>query len=140
GHEWRAGLAYGAIGGTLAAAAAVALTPASAPAPHRFWWDKANTPLFISIAAVQALDYTSTRYFRERGKDEYLLTNSLVDHRAAFAATEVSAAAAGIGLSYLFHRGGHHKAERWVAAGYIAVGVISAVANYRYPATGHALF
>lgn len=139
-HEWRAGLTYGAIGGVLGATTAIALTPYGEPAAHRFWWDKANTPLFLGIGVVQVLDYTSTRYFRDRGKDEYLLTDSLVDNRAAFAATEISAAASGIGLSYLFHRGGHHKAERWVAAGYIALGVVSAVANYRYPATGHALF
>lgn len=139
-HEFRAGLAYGAIGGVLGASLAEAVSPESAPAPHRFWLDRWNTPLITGIATVQVLDFTSTRYFRDRGKDEWLLTNHLVDNRPAFTATEISAAAAGIGLSYLFHRSGHHRLERWAAAGYIAFGAVSAVANYRYPATGHALF
>src|SRR6185437_11123425 len=132
--------AAGAVGGVLGASLAKAVSPESAPAPHRFWLDRWNTPLITGIATVQVLDFTSTRYFRDRGKDEWLLTNPLVDNRPAFTATEISAAAAGIGLSYLFHRSGHHRLERWAAAGYIAFGAVSAVANYRYPATGHALF
>jgi len=139
-HELRAGMAFGAIGGVLGASLAEALSPDGAPAPHRFWRDGWNTPLFAGVATAQALDFASTRYFRDRGKNEWLLTNALVDKRAAFTATEISAAAAGIGLSYLFHRAGHHRLERWAAAGYIAVGAVSAAANYRYPATGHALF
>src|SRR6185312_16248987 len=134
GHEWRAGLTYGAIGGVLATAAALRAQGEPA-APHRFWRDRWNTPLFAGIATVQVLDYTSTRYFRNRGKDEYLLTNALVDHRAKFISTEVAAAAAGIGLSYIFHRTGHHRLERWAAAAYLAFGTASAVANYRYPRT-----
>lgn len=138
-HRWRAGLTYGAIGGVLGAAIAARSEPGEPP-PHRFFWDKWNTPLFTGVVAVQALDFASTRYFRERGKDEYLLTNTLVDDRPAFVATELSAASAAIGLSYLFHHGGHHRLERWVAGAYIAVGILSAAANYRYPRTGHGLF
>ncbi|HUX66684.1 MAG TPA: hypothetical protein VMV31_04270 [Terriglobales bacterium] len=139
-RRWRAGLTFGVLGGVLAAAGAAALTPSSAPAPHRFWWDRANTPLIFGIATVQALDFSSTHYFRNRGKDEWLLTNQLVDNRPAFATTEIAATAAGVGLMYLLHRSGHHRLERWAAAGWIAVGILSAVANYRYPTTGHALF
>lgn len=140
-HRWRAGLTYGAIGGVLGAAAGARWGSGPEPrAPHRFWLDKWNTPLFAGIVTVQALDYTSTRYFRNRGKDEWLLTNQLVDNRTAFVTTEISAAAAAISLSYLFHRAGHHRWERWAAAAYIGFGVVSAVANYRYPKTGHALF
>ncbi|MGH9476838.1 MAG: hypothetical protein ACRD1C_10960 [Terriglobales bacterium] len=139
-HAWRAGLTYGAIGGVLAAAAAARGSAPEPPEPHHFFAGKWNTPLLVGIAAVQALDYSSTRYFRDRGKDEWLLTNQLVDNRAAFVTTEISAASAAVALCYLFHRSGHHRWERVAAAAYIAVGVISAVANYRYPATGHALF
>lgn len=139
-HEWRAGLTYGAIGGVLGAAMAARLEPAEGEPEHRFFWDRWNTPLFAGVIAVQGLDYASTRYFRDRGKDEWLLTNSLVDNKTAFAATEVAAAGAAIGLSYLFHRTGHHALERWAAGVYVGFGLTSAVANYRYPATGHALF
>lgn len=139
-REARAGMAYGLIGGVLGAAIGERLSGPGPPQPHRFWLDRWNTPLIAGIGAVQALDYASTRYFRDRGKDEWLLTNSLVDKRVPFIATEVSAAAAGVSLMYLLHRAGHHKLERWAGAAYIAFGVISAIANYRYPATGHALF
>jgi hypothetical protein len=140
-HRWRAGITYGAIGGVLGAAAGARWGSGPEPTePHRFWLDKWNTPLFAGIVTVQALDFSSTRYFRNRGKDEWLLTNQLVDNRSAFVTTEISAAAAAISLSYLFHRSGHHRWERWAAAAYIGFGVLSAVANYRYPTTGHGLF
>ncbi len=137
-HEWRAGLTYGAIGGVLAAAVATAFTAHDTPA-HPFWWSRSTTPLWVGIAAVQGLDFTSTRDFRAHGKDEWLLTNRLVDRTPAFAATEVSAAAAAIAVSYLLHRTGHHRLERWVAASYVGVGVVSAVSNYRYATTGRSL-
>jgi len=139
-HEWRAGLAYGAIGGALAGAVATRVFAGPDPDPRAFWWNRWNTPLLAGIVTVHALDYSSTRYFRDRGKDEWLLTNSLVDNRAAFVATETAAAGAGIGLLYILHRTGHDRLERWIAAGYIALGVTSAIANYRYPASGHAIF
>ena len=140
-HRWRAGITYGAIGGVLGAAAGARWGSGPEPTePHRFWLDQWNTPLFAGIVTVQALDFSSTRYFRNRGKDEWLLTNQLVDNRSAFVTTEISAAAAAISLSYLFHRSGHHRWERWAAAAYIGFGVLSAVANYRYPTTGHGLF
>lgn len=139
-HELRSGLVYGATGGVLAGALTARFATGESAPSHSFWWDKWNTPLLAGMVAAHGLDFASTRYFRDRGKNEWLLTNALVDKRAAFTATEISAAAAGIGLSYLFHRAGHHRLERWAAAGYIAVGAVSAAANYRYPATGHALF
>lgn len=139
-HRARAGITYGLIGGVLAAAATEALTPDPVAEPHRFWVDRWNTPLFVGIAAVQVLDYTSTRDFRNHGRDEWLLTNSLVDDRPAFAATEVAAAGAAIGLSYLLYRSGHHRLERWTAGLYVAIGAASAYGNYHYATTGHDIF
>lgn len=139
-HEWRAGLVYGAIGGALGGAIATRVFAGPDPNPRAFWWNKWNTPLLAGMVTVHALDFASTRYFRDRGKDEWLLTNSAVDHRAAFVATETAAAAAGLGVMYILHRSGHDRLQRWLAAGYVTMGVASAVANYRYPTTGHALF
>lgn len=138
-QRFRAGATYGVMGGVLAGALALRGTAEPAPS-HSFWIDRWNTPLLLGMAATQTLDYTSTRYFRERGKDEWLLTNGLVDNRTAFLATEVTAVASATALAWIFHRTGHHRLERLFEAGYITVGVTSAVANYRYPTVGHALF
>ncbi|HXR97089.1 MAG TPA: hypothetical protein VN709_04515 [Terriglobales bacterium] len=139
-HEIRAGIVYGAIGGVLSASVTSSFMPGEEPTVHNFFWDRWNTPLLAGMLTVHGLDYASTRYFRDRGKDEWLLTNGVVDNRAGFAATEIAAAASGVGLVYLFHRSGHHRLERVIAGVYIGVGVTSAVANYRYPASGHGLF
>lgn len=140
-RRWRVGATYGAIGGALAAGLVAATAPGGEPpGTHSFWWDRANTPLLAGIVAVQNLDYTSTRYFRARGLPEWLLTNSLVDNRAAFVSTEVASAGAAIALAYVLHRTGHHGWERVFMAGYVTMGGVSAWANYRYPKVGHALF
>ncbi|HZT73301.1 MAG TPA: hypothetical protein VE996_06605 [Terriglobales bacterium] len=138
----RVGVTFGAIGAALGAgwAAAAAPYPPGENAPHSFWRDRWNTPLLAGIVTVQALDYTSTRYFRDRGLPEWLLTNSLVDNRAAFIATEAASVAAAIALAYVLHRTGHHRWERLFEAGYVGMGMVSAIANYRYPTVGHALF
>ena len=35
-----------------------------------------------------------------------------------------------IGISYVFHRTGHHKLERWMSIGHISVASFGAVRNY----------
>lgn len=107
--------------------------PARAPqlprAEHRFF-DRTNLELFAGVAAVRALDYTSTRHFRARGVNEVLLTNAIVDNRPLFAGIEVAGAAASIAVSYWLHRTGHHKIERWVSIVHIGVGGFGDIRNY----------
>jgi hypothetical protein len=67
---------------------------------------------------------------RHRGRDEILLSNDVVDNRAGFAAIEAAGTAASIGTSYLFHRSGHHKLERWTSYIHIGVGIGGAIRNY----------
>ncbi len=102
--------------------------PAVPPA-HRFW-DKQNAWLFSGVAASRALDFHSTGNMRRRGRDEILLTNDVVDNKPAFAAIEVAGALTSVGVSYLFHRAGHHKLERWVSYLHIGVTSFGAVRNY----------
>lgn len=140
-RRWRVSLTYGAIGGALGAGFAALTAPrAEEASSHAFWLDRWNTPLLAGMVAVQTLDYTSTRYFRDRNMGEWLLTDSLVDNRPALIATEAATAVAAIAVAYVLHRTGHHRWERWFEGGYVAMGITSAVANYRYPSTGHALF
>lgn len=100
-----------------------------APVEHRFW-DRENDWWFAGVAAGRALDYASTLNLRRRGINEVFLTNSIVDNRPLFAGIEVSATAASIGVSYLFHRTGHHRLERWTSAIHAGIAVGGAIRNY----------
>ena len=96
---------------------------------HRFW-DRENDWLFAGVGAGRALDYASTLNLRRRGIDEVFLTNSIVDNHPLFAGIEAAATATSIGVSYLFHRTGHHRLERWTSAIHFGVAVGGAARNY----------
>jgi len=97
--------------------------------PHRFW-DRTNDLLFAGVAASRALDYSSTLNMRRRGRQEILLTNDVVDNHPAFAAIEVAGTGVSIGASYLFHRYGHHKLERWTSVVHASIATSGAIRNY----------
>jgi hypothetical protein len=96
---------------------------------HRFW-DKTNLELFAGVTAVRALDFTSTQHFRERGHNEVLLSNSVVDNKPLYASIEGAGVAASIGLAYYLHRTGHHRLERWTSIVHIGVASAGDVHNY----------
>ena len=96
---------------------------------HRFW-DRENDWLFAGVGAGRALDYASTLNLRHRGLNEIFLTNSIVDNHPLFAGIEVAATGASIGVSYIFHRTGHHRLERWTSAIHAGVAVGGAIRNY----------
>ena len=96
---------------------------------HRFW-DKENDLLFAGVAAARTLDYFSTLNMRRRGRQEIFLTNEAVDNHAGFALIEAGATSVSIGASYLFHRYGHHKLERWTSIVHIGLATSGAVRNY----------
>lgn len=96
---------------------------------HRFW-DKTNDWLFAGVAASRTLDYFSTLNMRRRGRQEILLTNDAVDNHAAFAVIEAAGTGVSIGTSYLFHRYGHHKLERWTSIVHIGLATTGSVRNY----------
>jgi len=107
---------------------AAAAKPAR-PTVHRFW-DTENILLFAGVGAARGLDYASTLNIRRRGIDEALLTNAIVDNHPEFAAIEAATTAASVGLSYIFHRIGHHRLERWTSYIHIGVTVAGAGRNY----------
>jgi hypothetical protein len=100
-----------------------------APFVHNFW-DRENDWLFAGVFAGRALDFASTLNLRARGIDEAFLTNSIVDNHPLFAGIEVAATGASIGVSYIFHRTGHHRLERWTSAIHAGVAVGGAIRNY----------
>jgi hypothetical protein len=98
-------------------------------ATHRFW-DKENDWLFAGVFASRFLDFASTKNFLARGRSEILLPDDIVYNNAGFAALEAAGAATSVGISYIFHRTGHHKMERWLSIGHISVTTFGAVRNY----------
>ena len=99
------------------------------PPPHHFW-DKKNDWLFAGVGAARTFDYFSTLNLRRRGDQEILVTNDLVDNHAAFAVVEAAGSGVSIGASYLFHRYGHHKLERWTSVVHFGLATTGAVRNY----------
>ena len=95
-------------------------TAKTEPPVHKFW-DRENAWLFTGVAASRALDYTSTRNMLGRGREELLIPDDVVNSRAGFPALEAAGAATSVGISYIFHRYGHHKMERWVSIVHIGV-------------------
>jgi hypothetical protein len=98
-------------------------------ATHRFW-DKENDWLFAGVFASRFLDFASTKNFLARGRSEILLPDDIVYNNAGFAALEAAGAATSVGISYIFHKTGHHKMERWLSIGHISVTTFGAVRNY----------
>jgi hypothetical protein len=105
----------------------------AAPAPprtsHRFW-DRTNDLWFAAMGASRGLDYASTLNLRRRGINEDFLTNSIVDNHPLFAGIEAAGTGASIGFSYLFHRTGHHRLERWTSIVHFGVATAGAARNY----------
>jgi hypothetical protein len=84
----------------------------------------------LGVAGGRALDYASTQQMRSRGVNELLLSNQIVDNKPLFIAIEAAGTAASIAVSYLFHRSGHHKLERWTSIVHISFGVGGAIRNF----------
>jgi len=102
--------------------------PAITP-EHRFW-DHENILLFSGVAVFRGLDYASTQNFMARGRTEVLIPDDVVKNKAGFASLEAAATMTSVGISYIFHRTGHHKMERWLSIGHISVTGFGVVSNY----------
>ena len=101
----------------------------STPPVHNFW-DRKNFLLFSGVAVFRGLDYASTRNFQARGRTEILIPDDVVNNSAGFASLEAAATVTSVGISYIFHRTGHHKMERCFSIGHISVTGFGVVWNY----------
>src|SRR5690348_13205661 len=99
------------------------------PASHRFW-DRENVLLFSGVAVFRALDFASTKNFLARGRTEVLIPDDIVYNNAGFASLEAAATATSVGISYWFHRTGHHKMERWLSIAHLSVTAFGDAHNY----------
>ena len=103
--------------------------PSPSPPAHRFW-DRENILLFSGIAFTRGMDYASTRNFQARGRKEILLPQDVVNNSAAFASIEAAGTLTSVGISYIFHRTGHHTLERWMSLGHISATTFGDIRNY----------
>jgi hypothetical protein len=86
--------------------------PPEAPAQHRFW-DNENRVLFSTVAAFSAADFAVTRSnLANGGRELNPVTRLFSGSTAGLAANFAGGTAGVVGLSYFFHRTGHHRLER----------------------------
>ena len=79
---------------------------------HKFW-DKQNQILLTTVAALNVVDFAVTRSGLKNGSREINPAARLFSSSTAGLAANFAGATAGnIGLSYFFHRTGHHRLER----------------------------
>jgi hypothetical protein len=82
------------------------------PLEHRFW-DRQNRTLFAMNAALAGADFAITqRNLNHSGKELNPLTRMLSGSTPGLAANFAMETGGVIGVSYLFHKTGHHKLER----------------------------
>ena len=100
-------------------AAPVAITPTIAQPgygdAHKFW-DTKNFVLFGTVAAFSAADFAVTRANLQSGGQELNPVVRVFGRSTAGLAVNFAGQTAGVvGMSYLFHKTGHHKMERMVS-------------------------
>ncbi len=112
----------------VAAAAPVIQPPARVEGEHKFW-DKQNVALFTASAALSATDFAVTRANLQGGGRELNPVVRLFGGSTAGLATNfIGETAGGIGLSYFFHKTGHHKLERMVSL--VNIGASAGAVSY----------
>ena len=91
--------------------------PAVLPeAPSHRFWDCENSLLFSTSAAFSAADFIATRNnLRNGGLEQNPVTRLFAGSTTGLAVNFAGETAGVVGLSYFFHKTGHHKLERMVS-------------------------
>jgi hypothetical protein len=94
----------------------VAIAPSRVNLEHKFW-DNQNRVLLAAAAAMNAADFAVTRANLQSGGQELNPIVRVFGRSSAGLAVNFAGETVGvIGLSYFFHKTGHHKLERAVSA------------------------
>jgi len=97
---------------------------------HKFF-DTPNLVLWSGVAVAHAMDCDSTWQMLDSGNGrEVELPASLARSRVELTLFSVGVVGAQIGGSYLLHRLGWHRAERWTSSMHAGITGITAVHNY----------
>jgi len=95
---------------------------------HRFL-DRQNCILFVAVAAFNGADFAVTRSNLQSGGHELNPIVRPFAHSTATLAVNFAAQTAGIvGISYAFHKTGHHKLERFTS--YVNIGSSATAVTY----------
>ena len=90
----------------------MSIAPSPASSEHKFW-DTKNRALFATVAALNVADFAVTRVnLRNGGRELNPVARVFGTSTSGLAANVAGETAGVIGLSYFFHRTGHHKLER----------------------------
>ena len=91
--------------------------PATFPeAPSHRFWDRKNSLLFATSAAFSTADFFVTRAnLRNGGQELNPVTRMFGSSTTGLAVNFVGENIGVIGISYMFHKTGHHKLERAVS-------------------------
>lgn len=94
--------------------ASPATQPEALPgAPSHRFWDRENRILFASVAASSTADFAVTySNLQNGGKELNPVTRVFAGSTATLALNFVGETAGVMGVSYIFHRTGHHRLER----------------------------
>ena len=94
-----------------------AVQPTTLPeAPSHRFWDRENSVLFATSAALSTADFFVTRANLQSGGQELNPVTSVFGRSSAGLAVNFIGENVGvIGISYIFHKAGHHKLERAVS-------------------------
>jgi len=102
--------------------------PTEVAGDHRFW-DRENSLLFATSAAFSAADFVVTRDNLRSGGQELNPVTRLISGTTTGLAVNFAGETAGvIGLSYFFHKTGHHRMERAVSM--LNIGASGAAVTY----------
>jgi hypothetical protein len=97
-------------------------------APHKFW-DKKNVVLFAATAALNGADFAVTRANLQSGGNELNPVVRVFGRSTIGLAVNSGGQTLGvIGISYLFHKTGHHRLERIISI--VNIGASGAAVGY----------
>ena len=106
----------------------VAIQPASVEVRHKFF-DRQNAFLFAANAGMNTADFFVTRANLQSGGQEMNPLVRVFGRSTPGLAMNFAGETAGvIGLSYIFHRTGHHKLER--AVSYVNMSASAGAVSY----------
>lgn len=106
----------------------VMLVTIPTPPEHRFW-DRQNRTLFVLNGAMATADFfTTRRNLAHNGQELNPVTRMFSGSTGTLAANFALETGGAIGVSYLFHKTGHHKLERMTS--YVNLGASTFAVSY----------